>query len=223
MLALKLIKVIISSWPLDSDKIQPVMERLLTILGHLALTCIYDKNMPNSEPKILYVQSYTSSLCREIVNLIRHLHQLPGWNQCFNGLLSDKLKCIQEYLDPSIHLNVHNADILDHNDQHLLVFGILNVLGAKDSRLRLGAKVTSDNDNENGTVIEITKGGQFLVQLMNSTTIKHFEIADVIVHDDPDINFNQINFCHSSIQIWTTLLLLPLHHFDFRKSLNSSK
>lgn len=81
-------------WDMDNSDIPLLLERLLNILGNIALTCRYDtcnKPLCESKSQVLLTQSHSSTLAQEIVGLLRKLHSLVGWNQVLNAIVMQKL------------------------------------------------------------------------------------------------------------------------------------
>lgn len=98
---------------MDNPDIPSVLEKLLNILGNyirglnpppvltssyaagnIIITCSYDtgnKPLASNKSLVLLTQSHSSTLAQELINLLRGLHGVLGWNQILNVILNQKL------------------------------------------------------------------------------------------------------------------------------------
>lgn len=190
----------LTSWDLDNPDILPVLEKLIYILGHIVLNCTYDlDNKPTDEPKssVLLTQSHSSTLAQEIINLLRNLHGLVGWNQVLNSILVEKLN-IAAYFS-------HETDDLKSNDQHCMVIAALNVIGSWDVRPRVGAVV--EIDSQEGTIVRTTQKGKLCVHLHGSNEIRKVLLNAIKSLPNPVFNLERMPLSENLIRMWAHLLL----------------
>lgn len=192
---------------MDNPDIQPVLEKLIYILGHITLNYTYDvENKPTDEPKssVLLTQSHSSTLAQEIINLLRNLHGIVGWNQVLNSILVQKLN-IAAYFSNENALTTTNSDETKSDDQYCMVIAALNVIGSWDVRPRVGAVV--EVENQEGTVVRTTQKGKLCVHLHNSGEIKKFLLNSIKLLPNPMFNLERMPLSENLIRMWAYLLL----------------
>lgn len=204
--ALRLLKIVLQSWDMDNSDIQPLLEKLLVILGTITLTCCYDvsnKPLPESKTLVLLTQSHSHTLAQEIINLLRNLYGLVGWNQILNSILFQKLN-VAAYLlsDTCIMSNTTDNAI---SEQQYLVTACLNVIGAYDSRPRVGA--IAEMDAGLGTIVRVTQTGKLCVQLHTSGEIKKVSFGNLNLLLDNQFNLDRMPLSENLVKIWATLLI----------------
>lgn len=70
---MRLLEAVLQSWDMDNPGIQPILERLLGILGKIVLTCCYDtgnKPLPDSKSAVLLTQTHSNTLAQEVIHLL---------------------------------------------------------------------------------------------------------------------------------------------------------
>ncbi|KAK5650580.1 hypothetical protein RI129_001609 [Pyrocoelia pectoralis] len=203
ILSLRLLKIVLQSWDMDNPDIQPLLERLLYTLGKISLTCCYDvgnKPPPESKSLVLLTQSHSNILSQEIINLLRTLHGIVGWNQVLNSILIQKLNMAAYFLSDMYSLADSTV-----SDQHYLVTASLIVFGACDIRPRTGATVELDTGC--GTIARVTQKGKFCVQIHSSGEIKKISLSNLKIIFDPPFNLDRIPLSENLVKIWAILML----------------
>lgn len=203
---MRLLQTVLQSWDMDNPEIPSLLERLLNILGKTCLTCVYDTgNKPLCETKslVLLTQSHSSTLAQEIVNLLRVLHGLVGWNQVLNAILVQKLNMAAYLLSEQSLLPVFNEGAT--SDHHYMVSAALNTIGAWDSRPRIGAVV--EIDGTQGTVVRVTQKGKLCVQMHSLGEIKKVSLNSLKILPQLNFNLDRMPFSENLVKIWALLLL----------------
>ncbi|KAL1491483.1 hypothetical protein ABEB36_012074 [Hypothenemus hampei] len=205
ILTIRLLQVVLQSWDMDNPEIPLVLEKLLNILGNIIITCSYDvgnKPLSSNKSLVLLTQSHSSTLAQEIINLLRSLHGLLGWNQVLNAILNQKLNLAGYFLSDLSTLNdAFNSDLL-----HFMVVACLNVIGAWDVRPRIGA--LAEIDGTIGTVTRVTPKGRLCMQVHETGEIKKVCIKDLKLLPSPEFNFDKMPMNEASIKTWANLVLI---------------
>ncbi|XP_066141939.1 E3 ubiquitin-protein ligase HERC2 isoform X1 [Euwallacea fornicatus] len=205
ILTIRLLQTVLHSWDMDHPDILPVLEKLLIILGNIIITCSYDTcNKPPSSKKslVLLTQSHSSTLAQEIINLLRSLHNLVGWNQVLNVILNQKLNLAGYFLsDLSTQHEAVNSD-----QQHYMVVACLNVIGSWDVRPRIGALV--EIEGASGMVTRVTPKGKLCVQLHEGGELKKVGIGELNLLSSSEFNFEKMSMNEASMKTWANLLLI---------------
>ncbi|KAF7266968.1 hypothetical protein GWI33_019752 [Rhynchophorus ferrugineus] len=205
ILTIRLLQTVLHSWDMDNSDIPLVLEKLLNILGNIIITCSYDTgNKPLSSNKslVLLTQSHSSTLAQEIINLLRSLHGVLGWNQVLNAILIQKLNLAGYFLSDLSTLN----DAVNSDQQHFMVVACLNVIGAWDVRPRVG--VLAEAEGVLGTVTRVTPKGRLCMQLHESGEIKKVSINCLKLLPSAEFNFEKMPMNDSSVKMWANLLLI---------------
>ncbi|KAJ8985747.1 hypothetical protein NQ317_014400 [Molorchus minor] len=208
ILTIRLLQSVLQSWDMDNPEISPLLEKLLNILGKVVLTCSYDtgnKPLSSSKSLVLLTQSHSSTLAQEIINLLRSLHGLLGWNQILNAILIQKLNLAAYFLS-DVCLTTMMNDGPTSDQQHYMVVACLNVIGAWDVRPRIGA--IAEIDNTQGTVIRVTPKGKLCVQIHDTGDMKKVPIASLKLLEMNDFNFGRMPLSENFIKTWANLLLI---------------
>lgn len=204
---MRLLQTVLTSWDLDCPEILPVLERLIYILGHITLTCSYDtENKPTVELKsaVLLTQSHSSTLTQEIINLLRTLHGIVGWNQVLNSILTQNLN-FAVYFSSEESLASIPEDDIKSDDQHCKVIASLNVIGSWDVRPRVGGVVKIDNLE--GTIVRATQKGKLCVHLHDSGEIRKAPLNSIRLMPDPTFNLERMPLNENLTRMWAQLLL----------------
>lgn len=191
---------------MDNPEIQPLLEKLLYILGKITLTCCYDvgnKPLPDSKTLVLLTQSHSNTLAQEIINLLRTLHGLVGWNQVLNAILLQKLNLAAYFLSDT-YLMSNSADG-SLSEQQYLVMACLNLVGAYDSRPRVGA--IAELEAGFGTINRVTQKGKLCIQLHNNGEIKKVSFTNLKLVFDPHFNLDRMPLSEGLIKVWAILML----------------
>ncbi|XP_074029211.1 E3 ubiquitin-protein ligase HERC2 [Leptinotarsa decemlineata] len=208
VLTIRLMQTVLQSWDMDNPEIPQLLENLLNILGKIVLTCSYDtgnKPLPTSKSLVLLTQSHSSTVAQEIINLLRTLHGLLGWNQILNAILIQKFNLAAYFLsDTCLTTMMNDGPISDQ--QHYMVVACLNVIGAWDIRPRIGAVVEIDSCQ--GTVIRVTPKGKLCVQMHETGEIKKVPINNLKLLESTNFDFDKMLLGDSFIKTWANLLLL---------------
>ncbi|XP_030756884.1 E3 ubiquitin-protein ligase HERC2 [Sitophilus oryzae] len=205
ILTIRLLQTVLHSWDMDNPEISQVLEKLLNILGNIIITCSYDTgNKPLSSNKslVLLTQSHSSTLAQEIINLLRSLHGVLGWNQVLNAILSQKLNLAGYFLSD---LSTQN-DAMNSDQQHFMVVACLNVIGAWDVRPRVGA--LAEVDGALGTVTRVTPKGRLCMQLHDNGEVRKVSINNLKLLPSPEFTFEKMPMNENSIKMWANLLLI---------------
>ncbi|KAJ8962033.1 hypothetical protein NQ314_005815 [Rhamnusium bicolor] len=208
ILTIRLLQTVLQLWDMDNPEISPLLEKLLNILGKIVLTCSYDTgNKPLSTTKslVLLTQSHSSTLAQEIINLLRILHGLLGWNQILNAMLVQKLNLAAYFLSDACLTTMLN-DGPTSDQQHYMVVACLNVIGAWDVRPRIGA--VAEIDSNQGTVIRVTPKGKLCVQIHDIGEIKKVPISSLKLLGATEFNFDRMLLSENFIKTWANLLLI---------------
>ncbi|CAH1964040.1 unnamed protein product [Acanthoscelides obtectus] len=220
ILTIRLLQTVLQSWDMDNPDIPPLLEKLLNILGKIILTCSYDtgnKRAATSKSLVLLTQSHSSTIAQEIINLLRTLHNLLGWNQVLNAILVQKLNTEAYYLSDAYMSSSFN-DVTSDQQQYMVV-ACLNVIGAWDIRPRIGA--IAETDNVQGTVVRVTPKGKLCAQLHGTGEIKKIPIGNLKLLDNMEFNFDKMVLNENFVKTWASLLMIrqTLGAYD-RKSYN---
>lgn len=203
---MRVLQTVLTAWDLDNPEILPLLEKLIYILGHITLSCTYDgENKPTEEPKssVLLTQSYNSTLAQEIINLLRILHGIVGWNQALNSILVHKLNTAAYY--SSENALTMNNDGSRSYDVHCTIIAALNVIGSWDVRPRVGAIV--EVDSQEGTVVRTTQKGKLCIHLHGSGEIKKVLLNAIKLMPNPMFNLERMPLSENMIRMWAQLLL----------------
>ncbi|KAL3277032.1 hypothetical protein HHI36_012394 [Cryptolaemus montrouzieri] len=207
ILAVRLLQTVLVSWDMDNPEITTLLEKLLNILGKIILTCLYDTgNKPISSTKslVLLTQSHSSTLAQEIINLLRHLHGLVGWNQVLNSMLMQKLNLAAYFLSDNCFQNMI-SDGSSNDQQHYAVIACLNVIGAWDMRPRIGTVV--EVDNVQGTIFRVTPKGKLCLQIHNSGDIRKVPVSTLKVLPGPEFSFDRMPMNENFVKTWASLMM----------------
>lgn len=191
---------------MDNPEIPLLLERLLNILGKIILTCSYDiRNKPlSTKSLVLLTQSHSSTLAQEIINVLRSLHGLVGWNQVLNAMLVQKMNLAAYFLSENCFLSMLNDGTMS-DQQHYMVTACLNVIGAWDARPRIGA--IAEIDNALGTIVRVTQKGKLCVQLHDSGDTKKVSVNNLKLIEQFEFNFDKMPIGENLIKSWASLLL----------------
>lgn len=205
--AVRLLQTVLQSWDMDNSDIGNVLENLLAIMGKIISTCSYDcNNKPQATNKslVLLTQSHSSTLAQEIINLLRNLHGLVGWNQVLNAILAHKLNLAAYFLSESfLKSKINDGNTSDQ--QQYMVTACLNVIGAWDSRPRIGG--IAEVDNLQGTIVRVTAKGKLCIQIHSTGEIKKVSINSLKLVPQIEFNFDRMPLSENSIKTWASLLL----------------
>uniref|UniRef100_A0A6P7FTJ3 HECT-type E3 ubiquitin transferase n=1 Tax=Diabrotica virgifera virgifera TaxID=50390 RepID=A0A6P7FTJ3_DIAVI len=213
ILTIRLLQIVLKAWDMDNPEIPPLLEKLLNILGKIILTCSYDScNKPVSITKssVLLTQSHSGTIGQEIINLLRMLHGVLGWNQILNAMLVQKLNLAAYFLSDAC-LTSMLSEVPSNDQQHYMVVACLNVIGAWDIRPRIGA--LAEVDGSQGTVVRITPKGKLWIQVHENGDVKKVPINNLKLVSGPDFNFDRMLLGENFVKTWANLLM-------FRQSLN---
>ncbi|KAK9875133.1 hypothetical protein WA026_005926 [Henosepilachna vigintioctopunctata] len=207
MQAVRLLQTVLVSWDMDNPEITPLLEKLLSILGKIILTCLYDtgnKAISSAKSQVLLTQSHSSTIAHEIINLLRHLHGLLGWNQILNSILMQRLNLAAYFLSDSCFQAMAN-DGLSNDQQHYSVIACLNVIGAWDMRPRIGIDV--EVDAAQGTIFRVTPKGRLCVQIHASGEVKKVTVNNLKVLAVTEFNFERMPLNDGFIKTWASLVM----------------
>ncbi|XP_046386640.1 E3 ubiquitin-protein ligase HERC2 isoform X3 [Ischnura elegans] len=157
-----------------------LLRSLIQILGRRLLLCPSDPTLlctsrvPNAEDirecRVPLTASYSSTVCEELVSLIRWLHtHYPHWRHPINQLLSSKL-ALAPLLLSNMQLEKCGKRHASHESADMWlgiqasVIATLSIVGGIDTRPRIGGVVIVDQMDE-GTVCRISRRGKLCVQL----------------------------------------------------------
>ncbi|XP_072386929.1 E3 ubiquitin-protein ligase HERC2 [Diabrotica undecimpunctata] len=213
ILTIRLLQIVLKAWDMDNPEIPPLLEKLLNVLGKIILTCSYDScNKPVSITKssVLLTQSHSGTIGQEIINLLRMLHCVLGWNQILNAMLVQKLNLAAYFLSDAC-LTSMLSEVPTNDQQHYMVVACLNVIGAWDIRPRIGA--LAEVDGSQGTVVRITPKGKLWIQVHENGDVKKVPINSLKLVGGPDFNFDRMLLGENFVKTWANLLM-------FRQSLN---
>ena len=204
--AVRFLLTVLQSWDMDNSEIPGLLEKLLNILGKIILTCSYDTgNKPQgAKSLVLLTQSHSSTLGQEIINLLRCLHGLVGWNQVLNAILAQKLNLAAYFLSDTCLMSMIN-DGNTSDQQHYMVIACLNVIGAWDVRPRIGSVV--ELEGLQGTVVRVTPKGKLCVQIHETGENKKVSINGMKLLPQLEYNFDRMPLSESMIKTWASLLL----------------
>lgn len=191
---------------MDDSEITPLLETLLNILGKIILTCAYDTgNKPLCESKslVLLTQSHSSSLAQEIINLLRFLHGLVGWNQVLNAILMNKLNLAAYLLSEDCLMTAVN-DCHTTDQQQYVVTACLNVIGAWDTRPRIGS--VAEIENAFGTVVRVTQKGKLCLLMHDGGDVKRVPLNNLKMIEQPSFNLDRMPLGENLTKIWASLL-----------------
>lgn len=191
-------------WDMDNSDIPATLERILSILGHISMTCCYDtSNKPLCETKsqVLLTQSHSSTLAQEIITLLRTLHGLLGWNQVLNAMLMQKLTIAANLLNDPNLLN----DLSNLENEHYVVSACLSIMESWDVRPRIGAIV--EIDFKQGTVFRITQKGKLCVQLHNTSDVKKVTLYDLKAVAPLSFNLDRMPFNEAHMKTFALLFI----------------
>lgn len=217
MLTIRLLQTVLQSWDMDNPEIPSVLEKLLSILGKIVLTCPYDSdNKPvSTKSLVLLTQSHSSTVAQEIINLLRSLHSLLGWNQILNAIVIQKLNLAAYFLSDSC-LNTMLHDVPASDSQHYMVVACLNLIGAWDVRPRIGA--IAEIEGVQGTVVGVTPKGKLCVQIHQSSEIKKVQIHSLKLLESPEFNFDRMPLGENFVKTWANLLMIRNTYSHDRKA-----
>lgn len=207
ILTVRLLQTVLKSWDLDHPDILQILEKLLHILGHITLTCSYDtenKSTAESKSVVLLTQSHSSTLSQEIINLLRTLHRIVGWNQVLNSILVQKLNLAAYFADGNTLTSV-TGESSTTDSQHYMVIACLSMIGSWDVRPRIGAVV--EIDNLQGTIVRTTQKGKLCVQLHGSGEVKKVPLNAIKPVSNPVFSLERMPLNENLIKTWANLLL----------------
>lgn len=192
---------------MDDSEISPLLDKLLNILGQITATCSYDTgNKPLSTTKslVLLTQSHSSTLAQEIVDLLRCLHNIVGWNQVLNAILTQKLNLAAHFInDRSLTAMFNEGNASDQ--QQFMVIACLNVIGAWDTRPRIGGVV--EIEGSVGSVVRVSPKGKLCVQMWDSGAEKKVTVNGLKLVQQMEFNFDKLALNESLVKTWASLLL----------------
>lgn len=202
---------------MDNPDIPNILEKLISILGRIVLTCPYDikdKSAATAKSLVLLTQSHSSTVAHELMNLLRTLHGILGWNQSLNAMLMQKLNLAAYFLS-EVCLNSAMHENQTSDQQHFMVVACLNVIGAWDVRPRIGALV--EIDNSQGTVIGISTKGKLCVQIHETAELKKIPVQSLKILKDIEFNFDKMPLGESFVKTWANLFLIRNTYTQERK------
>ncbi|CAG9815802.1 unnamed protein product [Phaedon cochleariae] len=208
ILTIRLLEAVLQSWDMDNPEISPLLEKILNILGRIVLTCSYDtgnKPLFSSKSLVLLTQSHSSTVAQEIVNLLRTLHGLLGWNQILNAILIQKLNLAAYFLSEACLTTMMN-DQPTSDQQCYMVVACLNVIGAWDVRPRIGS--VAEIDNNQGTVIRVTPKGKLCIQMHGSGEVMKATVSGLKLLSATEFNFERMLLGENFVKTWANLLMI---------------
>lgn len=206
ILSTRLLQTVLQSWDLDHPDIPMVLDRLLNVLGKISLTCLYDTgNKPLCDTKslVLLTQSHSSTLAQEIVNLLRTLHGILGWNQVLNSIIIHKLNAAAYLLSEQCLIpSISETSTIDY---YFTIAACLYVIGAWDTRPRIGAVL--EIDSALGTIVRVTQKGKLCVQMHETNEVKKISLSNIKLVSPVAFNLDRIPFNENLVKTWGLLLL----------------
>lgn len=120
-----------------------------------------------------------------------------------NAILINKLNMAQHYLKDAFVLSspAENAP----SEQQFLVTACLNVIGAYDSRPRIGA--VANVEGSLGTVVRVTQKGKFCVQLHGSASVKKISVSSLKLVPDRLFLLDKMPLNDHLVKIWAGLVM----------------
>lgn len=215
--SIRLLEIVLRSWDMDQSEIPAVLERLLLLLGQVVITCMYDKPINHAKSLVLLTQSHSSTVGQELIQLLRALHNLLGWNQVLNAILIQKLNLAAYFLSDMQLLN----DGITSDQQHYMVIACMNVIGGWDSRPRIGSCVEIENNC--GTIVRVTPKGKLCVQF-NDNQYKKVGLNNLKILPMVEFNFDRMLLNENFLKTWANLLLLrhnSLNQRSFHGQINA--
>uniref|UniRef100_A0A0A9VNP3 HECT-type E3 ubiquitin transferase n=2 Tax=Lygus hesperus TaxID=30085 RepID=A0A0A9VNP3_LYGHE len=217
LLTYRLMRSILPSGVTDMEERYTVLERLLNLLGEVAITCHADIHVYNNidvKIPVLVTPSHTSTLVEECIYLVRTLHVLPEWNSVCNQLLTSKLTTAGDLLSHPL-LNLQNEIDPETVTMQCSAMASLLVLGGIDCRPHLGSTVSTPN-MANGTMCRITKRGKIAVQMHDDNSIKLYSLHSVKGLSFPHFSLDQMPMTDALLETWATLLSLTTYSHSFK-------
>ncbi|XP_014251481.1 E3 ubiquitin-protein ligase HERC2 isoform X1 [Cimex lectularius] len=218
LLTYRLMKKILPTGLSEIEDRYTVLERLLHLLGEVAITCHADIHVYNGEIKVpvLLTPSHTSTLVEECISLIRKLHSLQEWNSVSNQLLTSKLTIAGDLLAHPL-LNLQNEIDPDTVTMQCSAMAALLVLGGIDARPHIGSNV-SVHGTADGVMCKITKRGKVVVQMdeNSSSNIRVVSLHAIKSHAQPQFCLDQMPMTDSLLETWATLLSLTTYSHSFK-------
>ncbi|XP_073987726.1 E3 ubiquitin-protein ligase HERC2 isoform X1 [Rhodnius prolixus] len=215
LLTYRLLRTILPHGISDVEERCTVLERLLHLLGEVAITCQADINVYNGDVKIpvLVTPSHTSTLVEECIHLIRSLHILPEWNSICNQLLTIKLTVAGDLLSHPL-LNLQSEADAEAVGMQCSAMASLLVLGGIDNRPHLGSSVISGNTS--GTMCRFTKRGKVAVQMDDGSGTKVVSWSSVKPAALSLFSLDQMPMTDTLLETWATLLSLTTYSHSFK-------
>ncbi|XP_020707195.2 E3 ubiquitin-protein ligase HERC2 isoform X3 [Athalia rosae] len=208
IMIVRLLKVLLPAWPVDSTEMIPFLEKVFKLLGQIALMT---EIRPNSELRInkcrvSLTATHNSTIAEELISLIRSLHSLPGWNAALNTLLTAKLALASDLLNdgPLFHIQMNENDGENSLAIQQTVIASLSVIGGLDNKPRIGGLV--DIEGQIGTICKITQHSKLLVQIHESGQQKKVMLS-AIKSINEQFHLDRMIMTESLLMTWANLLL----------------
>lgn len=120
-----------------------------------------------------------------------------------NAILVNKLNMAQHYLKDAFMLG--SPSECPPSEQQFLVTACLNVIGAYDSRPRVGA--VANVDGSLGTVVRVTQKGKFCVQLHHNALLRKVSVSSLKLVPDIVFLLDKMPLNDHLVKIWAGLIM----------------
>lgn len=217
VLTYRLLRYVLPHGITDIEEKYSVLEKILHLLGEIAITCKADIHIYNGEVKIpvLVTPSHTSTLIEESVYLVRTLHTLSDWNSVCNQMLTTKLAIAGDLLSHPL-LNLQNEIDPETVSMQCSAMASLLVLGGIDQRPHLGSTATVSSLSSIGTLCRITRRGKLVLQMQDGSGLKVVSLPAIKVVPHPQFSLDQMPMTDSLLETWATLLSLTTYSHSFK-------
>ncbi|XP_063244096.1 E3 ubiquitin-protein ligase HERC2 isoform X2 [Bacillus rossius redtenbacheri] len=218
ILSLRLMQTVLPAWNVDPTERVCLLEKLFHLLGYTALFCPTDAPQTTALARVSLTASQSSAVAEECISLLRSLHNLPGWNQALNHILSTKLVLAGDLLTEGslFHIQVNECEIEQSMAIQSSVMAALSVVGGIDIRPRIGGLVYIDSFGE-GTVCQITPHGKLVIQMHESGAIKKLTLPMIKPQPPTYFNLDKMLMTENMLNTWATLVSLVTHEYSDRR------
>ncbi|KAK6172413.1 hypothetical protein SNE40_016067 [Patella caerulea] len=219
ILILKFLRTILPAWDrgMDIDRVTSIVCRLFKLLGVVLTSCSADPTLvtevesPHRTRKSLHIPvsvtaSYTSTICEEIVVLLRKLHTLELWNPHINSFIVEQFTHITSLMtDKTKSPQLVEIEVMEENN-FLNVLAVLAMIGGVDNRPRLGGLVNHETYS-NGTIAKITPKGKIHVQF-HTDGLQICRLSEITVVPLIDFHVEKLELGEHLLYSWAKLISL---------------
>lgn len=154
----------------EADRVEKFVQQLFECLGKIVLYCPNDLSILQAaidvKARVLLSASHSSTICEEMISLLRKLHTLPLWNNAISSYLSQKMCIAAEFFSESADEAQGRQSMIRSSNgesEKAYVLAALVTIGSCDPRPRIGMQISYMHSSNDGTITAFTNKGKAII------------------------------------------------------------